>query len=142
MSKEKDTRKGKIVTIGENLRKRIPALFSTIYRIVTTAVTDGEDVEKDETFKLHTLRTVTVEGLSVNPDGKSFNINGEFDISLESEDNDTEESLRDRTYTDQEEAIKNWRYLSNLQRDKVKAEQERLEKVYHCIDNSIEKEQY
>ena len=143
MSKDKKGRVGEVITIGSTMRNRIPQLFTDIYRIVTSPVDDNEDVEKDETFKIHTLRTVFVEGLTGVPGKKAVSVNGEFEIDLEkNEDDETEADMRENVYADKEKAVSVWRYLSQLQWEKFEREEARLAQVKIALRNSIDGEQY
>jgi hypothetical protein len=139
--KEKDSRKGKVITLTGEQKDRIPRVFDTIYRIILTAVTDGEDVDRDETARLHTLRTIEVEGVVVVDGGKAVSINGEFEIPTEPKPSD-EENLLETVFVRKEEAINAWRYLTKLQLDKFEKEQEKINKTVTALRTSLEEEQY
>jgi hypothetical protein len=143
MSKTRNERHGKIITLGEDMRKRIPQLFSVIYRLETTAATDGEDIEEDETFKLHTLRTVNVEGTVIINEGAGVCVNGDFDISLvEDEDDDKPGELRKKVWADKDEAIAAWELLSNLELDRAKAIQDKINATVTMLQTSVDERQY
>lgn len=143
MSKEeKKGRKGTIITIGENQRKRIPQVFDTIFKVVQTPVSDEDDLEKDDTFRLHTLRTIDVEGVTVIPGRKAVNVNGDFDIDLE-EDGDLEDKdLVNKVFADKEEAIAAWAYLTKLQLDRAEKLRAKVEATVNTLRTSFEERQY
>lgn len=135
---ETKSRKGQVVTIkiGEDKKKRIPRVFDTIYKMVKTPVDDD-----DETFNLHTLRTIDVEGVTIVDGGRAVNINGDFDISLEDE-NDDERFSADKVWADKDEAVTVWEYLTKLQLDKAEARQARINNVVNCLRDSLNERQY
>ena len=139
----KDMRKGKIVTIklGEDKLKRVPHVFETIYRMVKTPVDDKDNPDDDETFFLHTLQTVDVEGVAVVDGGKAVCINGDFDISLEDEDDEEKYSVN-KTWRDKEEAIEVWAYLTDLQLKRAEKLQQKIEEVVNCLRTSKDERQY
>ena len=142
MKEDKKSRKGTIITIGENQRKRIPQVFDTIFKIVQTPVTDNEDLENDDTFRLHTLRTIDVEGVTVIPGRKAVNVNGDFDIDLE-EDSDLEDKdLVNKVFADKEEAIAAWGYLTKLQLDKAESLRAKIEETVNMLRTSLDDRQY
>jgi hypothetical protein len=140
MKESKDYRKGKVVTIvlGEDKRKRIPRCMDNVYRIVATPTTDGENLEDDETTRLYTLRTVLVEGTSVVDNGRAVNVNGEFEISLEDDGDDSENELLTKTYSDNDEAIVAWRNVSKCERDRVRKWKEKIDALQIRLTNSLE----
>jgi hypothetical protein len=141
-TKSKDSRKASILTIGADKRKRIPQLFSDVYKIEATAAADEDDVARDETFKLHTLRTVFVEGLTIVNNGKGVNVNGDFDISLDDDSDETEASVREKVYADKDEAIAAWEFLTNIQLEKAEKMFTKMENTLNAIRTSKEERQY
>jgi hypothetical protein len=135
----KDVRKGKVITLGADKMKLIPRCMDNIYKIDAVPVTDGENLEKDETLRLHTLRTVLVEGTSVVDGGRAININGEFEISLE---DDSDESLSSKTYADKDEAVAAWKTLTKAQYERAKELYEKIENAKNMLKVSLEEEQY
>jgi hypothetical protein len=142
MKKGNDSRKATILTIGEDKRKRVPQLFTDVYKIEATAVDDNDDVARDETFKLHTLRTVYVEGTAIVDGGKAVSVNGDFDVSLEDDPDETEASVRDRVYADKDEAIAAWEFLTNIQLEKAEKMFKKMEETLNSIRLSKEDRQY
>lgn len=140
--KEKKGRKGSIVTIGTDKMKRIPRVFETIFKLEQTPVTDGEDVNSDETFKLHTLRTIDVEGVTRVPGKAAVSINGEFEISLEDDGEESEKDILNKAYGDKDEAIKAWAYLTELQLEKAKAMKAKIDLTVATLQTSKDENQY
>jgi hypothetical protein len=139
----KNDRKGKVITIGEDLRKRIPQLFSNVYKIEQTAVKDGEDLDEDETLRLHTLRTVFVEGESIVEGGKAVNVNGEFDIPLERHGlGDSDKDLREEVYVDREEAVDIWEKLTNAQIRRCREKKEQIDNTLIALETSLSDRQF
>ena len=143
MSKEeKKGRKATIVTIGVDQRRRIPQVFDTIFKIEQTPVTDGENIDDDETFRLHSLRTIDVEGVTVVPGKRAVNVNGDFDINLDDDGEENEKDLLSKVFADKDEAIAAWGYLSKLQLERAEKLQEKINETVNCLRTSIEDRQY
>lgn len=142
--KSKSNRKGKIVNIvlGENQKRRIPQVFDTVFKIEQTAVTDGEDLANDETFRLHTLRTIDVEGVTRIPGKLAVNINGDFDINLDDDGEQSEKDLLDKVFADKEEAIAAWNLLTKLQVERAEALQAKINETVTMLRTSLEERQY
>ena len=86
-----------------------------------------------------TIRTITVESVSVLPDGKTVRVNGEFDIDLEK---DEENDLFKRLFTDKSEAIEKWRLFME---EKVRAAEEKRNAYNKLVDflaNQIKEENF
>ena len=107
--------------------------------MVKTPVSD-DDTLQDETFVLHTLQTVEVEGVTIVDGGRAVNINGDFDISLE--DDDEDKFSPDNTWKDKDEAIQVWEYLTKLQLEKAEKLQDKINSVVSCLQTSLKEEQY
>ena len=141
--KNEDNRAGKIITLGKNRRAKFPTVFDTVYRIKTDAVTDEEDVDKDETFKLHTLVTVDVEGVTIVDGGRAVSINGEFEISAEEDGvGSDEEELRDKTWSDKDEAIAAWLLLTEAQIKRCKKMKDKIDQTLVTLETSRDDRQY
>ena len=136
-------RKATVITLGEDIRAMIPRCMDNLYKIEEVAVTDGEDLSKDETFRLYGIRTVLVEGTSVVDNGRAVNINGDFDIPLmKSEDDKEDQDLVNNVYYTKEEAVVAWEILTNAQLDKVIKERDRLIEVAGTIQRSKDERQF
>jgi|WetSurMetagenome_2_1015567.scaffolds.fasta_scaffold58587_5 hypothetical protein len=133
----KDTRKGKIITVklGVGAMDKIPKCFETIYRMVKTPVDDKDNPDDDETFCLHTLQTVDVEGTVVIDGGRAVSINGDFEISLDVD-------AKNDTWRDKEEAIKEWEYLTNLQIKKAEKAEDKIKHILGALRMSKEDRQF
>ncbi|MBE3086141.1 MAG: hypothetical protein IMZ64_07990 [Bacteroidetes bacterium] len=141
--KNEDNRAGKIITLGKNRRAKFPTVFDTVYRIKTDAVADEEDVDKDETFKLHTLVTVDVEGVTIVDGGRAVSINGEFEISAEEDGvGSDEEELRDKTWSDKDEAIAAWLLLTEAQIRRCKKMKDKIDQTLVTLETSRDDRQY
>jgi len=144
MENTNKNRKGKIVNvvIGEDIRKRIPRCMDNIYKVEALPVNDVEDLEKDETLRMYTLRTVLVEGTSVVDNGRAVNVNGEFEISLEDSNDDSENETLKKVYRDKDEAIAVWRRLTKAQCDRVDELFEKVSQMKVALHTSYDEEQY
>jgi hypothetical protein len=133
----KDTRKGKIVTIrlGADKLEKVPKCFETIYRMVKTPVDDKDNPDDDETFFLHTLQTVDVEGTAIIDGGKAVSINGDFEISLE-------DNAKNDIWRDKEEAIAEWEYLTDLQVKRAEKVEDKIKHILNTLRTSKEERQY
>jgi hypothetical protein len=133
----------KKVIIGRNIKDRIPRCTDTIYKIVATPVCDDDDADKDETLKLHTLRTIEVEGVVVVNHGKAVCVNGEFDISLEvGDDDENEEDILNKTYSIHDEAITAWEYLTKINLERAEKAKEKADSIYNMLKISLQERQY
>lgn len=141
MKNDKKDRKGTIITIGEDKRKRIPQVFDTIFKMERTPVSDEDNPDKDETFNLHTLRTIDVEGVVAVPGKKAVNVNGEFDINLEDDDDDNDFSPN-KVWADKSEAITAWEYLTDLEVKRAEKLQKKVEQIVNTLRTSQEERQY
>ena len=143
MEAKSRSRKGTIITLGEDVRARIPRCMDNIFKIEAVPVTDGEDLEKDETFRLHHLRTILVEGTTVVDNGRAVNVNGEFDIPLEPRLGESDEDeLLNNVYSVKDEAIAAWEVLTNLQVKRAEKMQEKINETLTTLKNSQEERQY
>ena len=142
MKEDKKNRKGTIITLGVDKMKRIPRVFETIYKLEQTPADDNDDLEKDETLRLHTLRTIDVEGVTKVPGKNAVNVNGDFDISLEDDDDETENDILNKVYADRDEAIAAWAYLTDLQVEKARKMKEKYDQILVMIETSKNERQF
>ena len=133
----KQTGKGKVITIklGEDKRKDIPQVFETVYRMVKTPIDDRDNPDDDETFCIHTLQTVDVEGVTIVDNGRAVCINGDFEIDLE-------DGAVKETWRDQEEAVEEWELLTNLQIKKAEKVEDKIKHILTTLRTSKEEKQY
>jgi hypothetical protein len=141
--KNENSRKTKLINvkIGEDKRKRIPQVFSTIFKMIRVPVCDDDNPDDDETYFSHSLDTIDVEGVIIVNNGKAVRVNGDFDISLEDEEED-EKSLVKKIWADQDEAIEAWRFITKLQLDKAEKQKEKLVHIINHLTENLEKDQY
>lgn len=142
----KDTRKGKVVTvkIGADKQKRIPALFSTIYRMIKTPWDDKDNPDEDETLCTRTLETVYVEGLTGVKDDEgndAVSVNGEFEISLKDEDDDERYSDK-KIWADREEAIEVWEHNTKRELERAKKYADKYNHIVNSLELNLEEKQY
>lgn len=142
MGNSEKTRKGKIITLGEDIKNLIPRCMDNIFKIEETAVTDDTNLGKDETFRMYTIRTILVEGTTVVRGGEAVNVNGEFDIPLVRRGEQDEDDLVDGVYSQKEDAITAWEILTKAQLEKAEEEKARLEKVVNTLSRSYNERQY
>jgi hypothetical protein len=109
--------------------------------MVKTPVDDSDNPDEDETFLTHTLRTVDVEGVNIVDDGRAVSVNGEFEISLEDED-DEERYSSNKIWANKEEAIEVWEFLTNQQLERAKKLQDKMNHIVNHLQTNLDEKQY
>jgi hypothetical protein len=141
MSKEKAKIINVKVKLGEDKKRRIPRVLDTIYRIIKTPVCDDDNPDDDETLFTRTLETVDVEGVTVVDNGRAVNVNGDFEISLEDEDDDEKYSDK-KIWAEKEEAIAVWEHNTELELKEAKKRQEKYDHIVTHLQRNLDEKQY
>jgi hypothetical protein len=127
------------VELNSEARRRIPSVFEVIYKMVKTPIDDRDNPDDDETFCVHTLKTIDVESVVVVDEGQTISINNEIDIPVASLLEDKEEDYStSKIWRDKEEAKKAWAYLTDLQIKKAEKERDKIEKILGTLNFSKE----
>ena len=143
MARVKSESTGRNVVISAKARANVPSVLTDAYALELANATEGMDEDKVindiEVTSFATIRTITVESVSVLPDGKTVRVNGEFDIDLEK---DEENDIFKRLFTDKSEAIEKWRLFME---EKVRAAEEKRNAYNKLVDflaNQIKEENF
>ena len=141
MSKTKATIVNVKVKLGEDKKKRIPRVLDTIYRMIKTPASDDDNPDDDETLCIRTLETVDVEGVTVVDNGRAVNVNGDFEISLEDED-EQERYSDNKIWADRGEAIHVWAHNTEAEIERSEEKMKKFTSIYNTLKRSREEEQY
>jgi hypothetical protein len=141
--KKDENRKSKIITvkIGEDKKSRIPRVLDTIYRMVKTPVSDEDNPDDDQTLFQRTLQTVEVEGVTVVDGGRAVNVNGDFEISLEDED-DEERFSDKKIWANKEEALFVWEHNTEIELKEAKKRLDKYTHAFNFLQTNLDEKQY
>lgn len=133
---------GGIKTVSEKAKARIPKLFEDIFVL---EINDAED-EAPEGHVINdismtgyaVIRPINVESVAAINNGEAVRVNGDIEISLVEEE---EDSLQ-KVYTDKSEAVEAWDAFMTSRHAAVKAKLESYMKLESFLDNQIKERNF
>lgn len=128
---------GGIKSVSEKAKARIPKLFEDIFVL---EINDAED-EAPEGHVINDIsmtgyavvRSINVESVAAINNGEAVRVNGDIEISLVDEE---EDSLQ-KVYVDKNEAIEAWEEFMTARHKAVVAKLEAYKKLESFLDNQI-----
>jgi hypothetical protein len=127
--------------INEDKMSRIPKVGSVIYRMIKTPVDDTDNPDGDETFVKRSLQTVFVEGTNLVNNRTSCRVNGDFEISLEDEE-DTERYSDNKIWADQDEAIHVWQHNTEVEMLEAEKKENKFAHIKNFLKDDLKDQRF